>query len=49
MFLIVDDFGTFPLLVTDEEGVTLEFETKEEAEEYAEDNCQPEYYYIVEI
>lgn len=47
-YLIIDDFGTFPLLSMNEDGETLEFETYKEAKEYAEKYLQPEFYEIIE-
>jgi len=47
MVLIMDTFGDFPMILINEQGEALDFETEEEAELYAEENLQKGFYEIV--
>ena len=47
MYMIIDRFGDFPTLVTNEYGIPLEFETKEQAIEYAEKELQKGYWKVI--
>jgi len=48
MYLLIDFFGSEPLIVTNQEGETEWFETKEEAIEYADRNLQKTFWGIFE-
>jgi len=47
-FIILDFFGSCPMIVTDEEGNVMYFDTKISAELYAKENLQPDYYKVIE-
>lgn len=48
-YLIINFFGSEPSIVTNEEGKTLYFDTKEEAEDFADNNLQAGYCQIVDV
>lgn len=45
---ILDSFGGNTMAVTNEEGEDMEFDTKEEAEKYAREELQPDYWKVIE-
>ncbi|MEA3339248.1 MAG: hypothetical protein U9R15_04720 [Chloroflexota bacterium] len=49
MFIIIDEFNYDPFIVVDEKtSLTMFFETRKDAEDYAKENLQDGYWQVIE-